>query len=331
MSGILRTTLCASALAVAVGACSNAGAPTGLTAEPANAPAPLASPAVRTHRGPKERGWLLRSATSGRLVYVASGAEILIFPQGPHNPAPVGEITDGIESAYGLCIDRYGNLYVANQYSSTVSVYPLGATEPSETYSQDLDRPLYPAVDSNQNLWVTNANNGTVVEYKHGTTTVKQVIQTPGVEADGLDFDVQGNLYVAYRGSNRSGSIEEFNLHTGQGTVLGMSLNQPQAVVVTNAGTILAVETGGTDRIDVFPPGYRTPTLEVGLSKVPTQLAITSHEGLLFVSSFSKGRVYSSPYPLLNPNGSPNVLHEQIKVGDYGIVQGMALSNGQVF
>jgi hypothetical protein len=34
---------------------------------------------------------------------------------------------------------------------------------------------------------------------------------------------------------------------------------------------------------------------------------------------------------LLNPNGSPNVLHEKIRVNGYGIVQGMALSNGQVF
>jgi hypothetical protein len=41
--------------------------------------------------------------------------------------------------------------------------------------------------------------------------------------------------------------------------------------------------------------------------------------------------IYASPYPLLNPNGSPNVLHEEISVGNYGVVQGLALSDGQIF
>jgi|GEM_PF-395026 len=310
-------------------------APAGAAAPSTLAPEPFASPLFRAPHGTKERGWISPSVRFRRTVYVADDQEVLIFPQGPRNPAPIGKITDGVESAYGLCIDRYGSLYVANQYSNTVTVYPLGSTEPSQTYSEDLDRPLYPAVDSNQNLWVTNADNGTVVEYKHGTTTVKQVLQTPGTEADGLGFDVQGNLYVAYRSSGRgTGSIEEFNLHTGKGTLLGMSLNQPQGVVVTNAGTILTVETGGTsqtDRIDVFPPGYQIPTLEVGVKDIPTQLAIDSHETTLFVSSLEHDDIYASPYPLLNPNGSPNVLHEEISVGNYGVVQGLALSDGQIF
>lgn len=334
MSVILRASLSAAIASLALGlaACSGAGAPAGLTAQPANAPEPFASPAIRLHRGPKKLGWLSASVKYRRSVYVADDTEILIFPQGPLNPKPIGEITAGVESAYGLCVDRYGNLYVANQYSNNVTVYPFGSTEPAKTYSEDLERPLYPAVDSNQNLWVTNADNGTVVEYRHGTTKVKQVLHTPGVEADGLDFDVQGNLYVAYRESNREGSIEEFNPHTRKGTVLGMTLNQPQSVVLTNAGTILTVETGGTDRIDVFPPGYKVPTLELGVSDVPTQLAIDSHENKLFVSSLENAEIYVSPYPLRNPNGSPNVLRERIDVGYYyGVVQGLALSDGQVF
>ena len=295
-------------------------------------PQPFASPAAQAQPGPKERGWISRSAHFRRTVYVADGSRILIFPQGPRNPQPIGEITDGVQSAYGLCIDRYGNLFVANQYGNNITVYPFGSTTPSTTYTEDLERPLYPAVDSDQNLWVTNADNGTVVEYKHGSTSVKQVLQTPGSEADGLGFDVEGNLYVAYRTArNATGSIEEFNPRTGKGTVLGMSLNQPQGVVVTNDGTILTVETGGTDRIDVFPPGYQVPTLEVGVKDIPTQLAIDSHENTLFVSSLDHSDIYASLYPLLNPNGSPNVLHEKIEVGNGGVVQGLALSDGQIF
>ena len=329
----LRPFLCVAAIAllgVALGACSGAGAPSAFAGGELTLPAPLASPALLPNHGPKQRGWILRAAKQNRLVYVADGNEVLIYPQGPHNPNPIGEITEGIAYAYGLCVDRYGNLYVANDTTNTVTVYPPGSTQPSTTYSQGLDRPLYPVVDSNQNLWVGNANNGTVVEYKHGSTSVYQVIQTPGVEADGLDFDVQGDLYVAYRGQDGTGSIEELPPGSSQGTILGMRLNQPQSVVVTNAGTILTVETGGTDRIDVFPPGYQQPTLEVGVRYVPAQLAITSREHTLYVSSIYTESIYASPYPLLNPNGSPNVLHEKIDVGN-GIIQGMALSDGQVF
>ncbi|MGP8099433.1 MAG: hypothetical protein ACLQHL_01530 [Candidatus Cybelea sp.] len=337
MSVILRASLCAAIASLAVGlaACSSAGSPAGVADLSTRVPQPFASPAFRAHHGSKERGWISASARFRRTVYVADDSEILIFPQGPRNPSPIGKITDGVSSAYGLCIDRYGNLYVANQYSNNVTVYPVGSTEPSKTYSEDLERPLYPAVDSNQNLWVTNADNGTVVEYKHGSTHAKQVLQTPGSEADGLGFDVQGNLYVAYRYysyySSEPGSIEEFNPHSGKGTVLGMPLNQPQGVVVTNDGAILTVETGGTHRIDVFPPGYQVPTLEVGVKDIPTQLAIDSHENRLFVSSLDYNDIYASQYPLLNPNGSPNVLREKISVGSYGIVQGLALSDGQIF
>ncbi|MFY9709110.1 MAG: hypothetical protein WBD57_07540 [Candidatus Cybelea sp.] len=297
----------------------------------AKAPRPLASPAYVAPRGPKARGWISHDAAGQRLVYITDGDQVLIFPERRNKP-PVGQITDGIESAYGICFDRNGNLYVANQYDDNVVEYPPGATEPSQSFSQDLQRPLYPAVDSHGNLWVTNADNGTVVEFAAGSTQATQVLQTPGVEADGLDFDTKGDLYVAYRlQSQGSGSIEEFAPGSSQGTILGMSINQPQSVVVTNTGTILTVETGGTNRIDVFPPGYQEPTLEVGVRDAPTQIAITRDQRSLWVSSFSEGRIFSSPYPLLNPNGSPNVLHEKIRVKGYGIVQGMALSNGQVF
>ncbi|HEY2474921.1 MAG TPA: hypothetical protein VGI19_08975, partial [Candidatus Cybelea sp.] len=208
---------------------------------------------------------LSRDAARQRLVYVASTFEVFIFPA-KRNAAPVGEIKDGIYSAYGICLDRYGNLYVVNRYENDVVEYPPGATEPSQKYTQALARPLYPAVDSRGNLWVTNSENGTVVEFAAGQNAATQILQTPGVEADGLAFDPTGNLYVAYRTSSKgTGSIEEFPDGSLQGTILGMTLNQPQGLAVTNTATMLAVEAGKTRRIDVFPPGYEEPILEVSV------------------------------------------------------------------
>ena len=209
--------------------------------------------------------------------------------------------------------------------------YARGATSPSAVYSQDLHRPLYPIVDAQGDLFVGNADNGTVVEYLAGSTSAYQVLQTSGSEADGMDFDSLGNLYVAYRSSSGTGSIETFAPGSTQGQVIGMVLNQPQGVQVSGEGTIMAVETGGTDRVDVFPPGYTVPVFEDGVPQVPTELALTSNERKLFVSSFSTGLIYVAPYPLLNPNGSPNLLHEKIDANGYGTVQGIALSNGKPY
>ncbi len=279
---------------------------------------------------PAGPGWFVKPNFPERLVYVAAGNAIAIFPEKGQHKTPLGEITTGVSSAYGVCFDREGDLYVANQYGNTVTMYPPGTTSPSRTYSGSLSRPLYPLVDSYGRLWVSNANNGTVVEFSRDGSHVKQVLQTPGYEADGMDFDSKGDLFVAYRTSPKAqGSIEEFPAGSKTGTILGMTLNQPQSVIVMPTGTILAVETGGTNRIDVFPPGYTSPVLEVGTHQVPTQLAVTAAYNSVYVSSFSNDSVYITPYPL-ETHGDPNQLH--VKIDEkYGIVQGIALSNGQVF
>lgn len=292
---------------------------------------PSESPAPAIYRGPKRHGWMSAAAKSGGVIYVAANSSVLIFPQRGRNPQPSGEITEGIDGAYGLCIDGDGDLYVANQSNNTVTRYARGSTSASIVYSQGLNRPLYPIVDGNGNLFVSNAGNGTVVEYLAGSTSSHEVLQTPGYEADGMDFDRQGNLYVAYRETYSQGSIEKFAPGSTQGQVIGMSLNSPQGVQISGEGTILVVETAGTNRIDVFPPGYTLPAFDVPVPQTPTQLALTSNEHRIFVSSFSMGMIYLSPYPLLNPNGSPNVLHEKLQVTGSGPVQGIALSNGKPY
>jgi sugar lactone lactonase YvrE len=300
------------------------------SANPPSVPGAYATPGAVLLR-PNTRGWFVRPNFPERLVYVAAGDAILVYPERGGRNAPLAEITQGVSSAYGVCFDREGNLYVANQYGNNVTVYPPGATSPSKFYSGSLARPLYPIVDRQGRLWVSNADNGTVTEYSRDGSRVKLVLQTPGVEADGMDFDSNGDLFVAYRTSaHGNGSIEEFPEGSSHGTVLGMTLDQPQSVIVMPTGTILAVETGGPDRIDVFPPGYTAPVLEVGLNKVPTQLAVTATYGSLYVSSFSNDSVYVTPYPL-QAHGDPNHLHEKIDASGYGIVQGIALNNGQVF
>jgi len=262
-------------------------------------------------------------------LYIADQSlnQIDIFPMKGQNQPQVGTISAGINIPYGLWFDRRAQeLYVVNPGNNTVTVYPYGSTQPIRTYSQGLNRPLYPIVDGHGELYVGNAGDGTVVEYLAGSTNVHQVLQTPGTEADGMALDKQENLYVAYR-TNGQGSIEEYAPGSTQGQSLGMTLDEPQGVVVVPRGTIVATETGPTNRIDVFPPGSKTPSLEVPMpagGSVATVLAIDCHDEFLYVSALYSGIVFGSNYPL---RGQSLFVKDQVTA----IIQGATITNNQNF
>jgi sugar lactone lactonase YvrE len=297
---------------------------------------PLGTPLPAAPRGPSQPGWLSPEAKKhGKpVIYVADfkNNEVLIYPAYGKLQSPIGMISSGVAEPYGLWVDRLRTLYVANRGNHTVTVYPAGSTSPSVTYSQGLGDPLYPIVDRHGDLFVGNGKarpgGGTVVEYPTGSTIPKKVLRTRGNEADGMDFDQQGNLYVAYRNGNgsSSGNIEEFAPGSKRGQVLGMTLNQPQGVIVDDKRNILAVETGNADRIDLFAPGARGPLIEVPMPNgdTPTQLAISQKENRLFVTGYS-GTVYVTHYPLHAKSSL------SAKDDAQALIQGIASSNGQTF
>lgn len=335
-----------SATAAFIAGCSAAGQTPQSPALPsdvataASGPVPIAdgSPAPAPPKGPSGPGWLspaLRNGTSGPVVYTAleNDNEILIYPEVGTNQAPIGKITNGVSQPWGIWVDKNGNLYVANSGGS-VTVYPPGSVEPSAKYSQDLYRPLYVAVDHNGDVFAGNGNGnkgGTIVEFLAGSTSASQVLKTPGTEADGMDFDPQGNLYVAYRGGTKRGglgSVEKFAPGSTQGQVIGMKVHQPQGLIVDSAGNILVAETSQRWRaIALFRPGKTRPMLRLKLPTYsdPTQIAITADESELFVGSFEDNHLYVTPYPLTK--ASTWTVLDTIN----GQLEGVALSNGQVF
>ena len=267
-------------------------------------------------------GWLSKQASSGQdLMYIANGNKVTIFPNHRHNPAPIGEITDGISNAYGLFVDQALNLYVCNAKASTVTVYPPGQTLPSSTYTTGLNVPLYAVADS-QRLFVGNWAGGSVVEFALGNGTPQYTLQTPGVEADGLDLDADGNLYVAYRrgDGHHGGGIEYFAHGVAPGKNLHIRLTAPQGLIVDPSGNILVVETQLARRISAFAPGQDKRYAHSGrLSGEPTEIQLDAKGRNLYVSELS-WKVYRIPYPRFKP-----ALH-YINNGDLENVQGMAVS-----
>jgi hypothetical protein len=281
--------------------------------------APRARPSPATRRRRYGPGWLSPRAKSGkRLVYVTNIGSILIFPRESDNPNPIGEISDGITSAYGAFVDAALNLYVTNQDGS-VAVYPLGQTSPSFTYTSGLSRPLYSVADSHR-LFVGNANSGQVVEYALGNGSPQYTLQSLGGEVDGVALDSAGNLYAAYRGGEGGGGVEFWPQGAGTGQNLGIHLNAPQGLAIDSAGNIVVADTDGAEMVEAFHPGQTTPFAETpGISGVPTGIAINAHERKVFVSELSH-HIQRTKYPKLS------------KVEDYLVnqqitgVQGMAIS-----
>ena len=280
-------------------------------------PKPSATVLRQPSFGPKPRGWLRAGSHAGSLIYVADRDQVLIFPESGFNPAPIGAITDQVNLPYGLFVDRNRNLYVAN--SHTITAYHSGATSPYIVYS-DLDGPMYIVKDHANRLYAAN-HNGTVSEYLPGHTEPDRTLQTPGVEADGINVDDASNLYVAYRDASGLGSIKEFLANSRNGRILGMRLNQPQGIQLDHSGNILVVETGGKHVVDVFPPGKKSPSQVVKAAYGVTQIVLREANEQMYVSNYNNDYVYISRYP-------PGEFQPKIKTNAYG-VQGMALSNEQ--
>ncbi|MGC9993550.1 MAG: SMP-30/gluconolactonase/LRE family protein [Candidatus Cybelea sp.] len=303
----------------------------GKYADKTTAPETLAPSPRKAPRGLRLPASLFSDAKTGRyLAYVSTlrtGADaVSIFPEKPEQyQVPFGRLTDGVSFPYGLYIDAKGNLYVCNWNENTVTKYKLGSSQPSTTYTQDLSAPLYPILDAKGDLFVSNSN-GTVVEYMGGSASNPRVLQTDGTEADGMDFDKRGNLYVAFRGGVYGDSIDEFTNGLKRHRILGMVLHWPQGLVVDKNGVILvvSVSTRYGNQIDEYLPRSKSPKLTLDCSASLVQLAINREENRLFVSSI-EGIVYEINYPLKQGAAF------RIGVNSGSSGEGVALVNGQTF
>jgi DNA-binding beta-propeller fold protein YncE len=117
-------------------------------------PASSASAAViASHRAASHtsRGWMARDANPAHpWPYVASFAGnfsdpknsvVSIYDIGKVGFPNIGSITQGLDRPVGIVLDPGGTLYVTNITDGTVTIYPLGAVQPSLTLSDGLLNP----------------------------------------------------------------------------------------------------------------------------------------------------------------------------------------------
>ncbi len=173
----------------------------GMSLSPLLPSSPIA-PARRIHQD---------SIAAARYVYVSNltkygTSELLVYPVGTENPAPIRTLTKGLSAVEGVAVDPSGNVYVANGGTGNVMAFAPGGTALIETYSLGLAHPVGVTVAGGI-LYVSdsgNAKNGyaqQVFEYALGGGT-------PLLAISGLGFySAQMNQGIAVDSLGSAGTF----------------------------------------------------------------------------------------------------------------------------
>jgi sugar lactone lactonase YvrE len=301
MNNILRSApfALAASLAVLLAGCSGS--------VPANPPSDAAQPQA------SRAGWLSPAARAKNapLLYVSSltGNAVDIFPEYGKNAPPIGEITNGINQPAGVAVDRRGNLYVANEGNSTVTVYPRGSTSPSGTYSTGLQDPFVVAVWNDGTLYVSCAQSqvaGFVAEYPPGSMSPSRTISMPNVGPWGIALDASNNLYIVFQNHDAFRGLYKYAPGTGSlgGTNLGITMPQPgypTGIAFDRAGNLVLVVSGAPSSpsaVYVYPPWSKTFSRSITARRMfdPGPIAFDQRGERLFLSDWGYRVVHEYRY-----------------------------------
>jgi sugar lactone lactonase YvrE len=253
-----------------------------------------------THSG---SGWLSPDARSKELVYISSGSGnvVYIYPKevAPgSNPAPTGEITDGIVFPSGSFVDRHGDLFVANNGNYTVTMYPRGSTTWTLRYT-GFEYPNNVAVDAKGTVYIADFSGDKVVEFPKGKTRSKLTIQL-GYPPHGVALDANDNLYVSYNTGAHGGGpgdVNEYSPGSANGANLELSIGWAGGDVIDGSGNILVADQLNA-AVDIFSPGITLPKQKItqGLSD-PVNLAFDKSFKHLYVEDDVVDGVLVYDYP----------------------------------
>jgi hypothetical protein len=163
---------------------------------------PSAPPAVPSATRSGER---IRSEAG--YVYVSNrtaqgSSQLLVYPEGIANPAPLRTITQGLVDVAGVATDSAGDVYVANGRAGNVLEFAPGGSSLVQTYSKGLTDPIGVTV-ANDTLYVSDAGDGyaqQVFEYTIGNGT-------PTIAIAGLGDPPQLNRGIAVNSTGSWGTF----------------------------------------------------------------------------------------------------------------------------
>ena len=223
---------------------------------------PFALPMLRTMIHPESAG---KYSTKKSLVFEGDQEEVAVniyqTAALAKNPAPIATIHVQTGCPYGLVTDKSGTLYVAdNCATGDVEEYPKGSTKMKRAITDGVSYPLGLAMDSKQNLYVSNYPAAVNV-YPYGKTSPSKTITGGGLQDPfGLAIDKKGNLYIADFGADeilevKAGSTNVIDSGlTGVGEPIGLAIDEKTGYLW---------ETGGGDNIiNVYDPATSTSPIQ---------------------------------------------------------------------
>jgi hypothetical protein len=256
-------------------------------------------------------GWPDHHKKKKSFLFVADGnSGVLIYNPKTVNGSPTGSITTGVSAPAGLAVDKSGALYVANEGTNTVTVYPKGMTSPSLTISTGISGPYGIGVDSKGNVFVSNLNNNTVTAYAAGSTSPYETINFNAYgQAVGVGIDAMDNVWVACDTTSKvfeipAGTTKVNNAGlTGLGGSLSVAFGQKDVIYVSNVSL---------SDVTVYAYGTTAPsaTITTGIEKYgPTLGGFTAANAYFQSNQFDNVVGYksgqTSPFSTLSGATSP--------------------------
>lgn len=268
----------------------------GRSQQPIGAPVPI--PQNRIATTPVDRGsWTLPRAdvgagykASGPLLYVVDRLRnaVTVYHADSRDPAPIATIWHGLNLPAGDCLDSHGTLYVTNQTNSGggwISEYPLGETKASVSI-RDGNTPWFCAIDSKDNLWVTNIGNpNNVTEYLYGSKKPHFIITKGMASPASIAIDQSGNVYVA----NSLGSLHSYvDVYPPGGKTSSRSITDgvtyPVGIGIDSSST-LYVTNAYAGNIEEYLSGQSKPHREITQGLDFPVAPVLSSKGWLYVTN----------------------------------------------
>jgi hypothetical protein len=259
----------------------------------AHLPAQKAQPEHRTG------GWLSPAVTSGQhVIYVSDflANVVQIYPTTGSNPAPIGQITDGISGPMGSFVDAHGDLFTSNTTNFTVTMYPKGSLNWTLRYT-GLQYPTNVTVGGDGTVYIADISGNKVFEYAKGSTRPKRIISV--TTPQGVALDAQNNLYVSYNTGAHGGgpgAVNEYAPHSTTGTTLAAQISWAAGDAIDGSGNLVVADQS-TAQVEIFAPGASSPTrvITTGLED-PFRLAFDKTFKHLYVADPEASAVFVYNY-----------------------------------
>ncbi len=163
------------------------------------------------------RSWMRPDAKHRPLMYISDEGTYEVYVFSYPDGAPVGALT-GLVAPAGLCTDKNGDVFVANEGALNVVEYAHGGTTPIATLSTLNGLPLGCAVDpTTGNLAVSNFydfdRTGGVLIYQHAAGAPVQYSDPNLYYYWAPAYDDRGNLFVEGRSQENISGLAELPAH----------------------------------------------------------------------------------------------------------------------